>query len=271
MGKKRKVRITSSYLITNYKGKYVLQAEVDKNTGDFCRDKDGNLDNYNDIWIVCDYKGRIFHFGGKILEFYCPSLGRGHNILKAIYQEYIGSIDKFVTTSTAKRKDGKEYESSRFDYEAMYDELKDSNGIIFEAYDTDEEVLFKFKANNLDRLVKYIKPREVRKPKKEGKEPKGSSPFAVKHTRKKCVIPIEKLAEYKKITSCLGKDNLIVYNEINKGFLADLRAKLHMSEDSFKSDFKAWKTKEYIYSKGEKVWNDYMIYIKNYLNSMEEK
>jgi len=220
-------------LITNYKDKYQLKAEIDQTTGDFCRDENGNLDNYNDIWIVCDGKGKVFHFGHSTLLYYTSRLIKGRSIVKELQ-----SFDK---------------------------------DLIFDIEETDKEVLFKFKANNFETIANYIKPKPVRSRKDSDKEPKGLSPFSTKHLRKKCIIPTEKLALYKEITSCLGKDNLTVYNEINKEFLADLRVKLHMSDDGFKNSMKGYKVKDYIYSRGEKVWDDYINYIKNYLDNMEEK
>ena len=139
----------SSYLITNYKGKYKLQAEIDRQTGDFCRDENGKLDNYNDIWIVCNGKGKVFHYGQSVLQYYIPSLGKGHNILKAICEDQIGSIDKFITTSTCEDKNGNVKESKIFDYQLMYAKLSDK-GIIYNIEETDSEVLFKFKANNFN-------------------------------------------------------------------------------------------------------------------------
>jgi mRNA degradation ribonuclease J1/J2 len=111
----------SSYLIDKFKGKYSLQAEIDKSTGDFCRDKNGNLENYNDIWIECYGKGRVFHYGKNVLTYYCESKQRGKNIITAINE-----LDK---------------------------------DLIFDIEETDSEVLFKFKANNIEKIEQFIKPK----------------------------------------------------------------------------------------------------------------
>jgi hypothetical protein len=259
----------SSYLIKNYKDKYNLMAEVDKSTNDFCRDKDGNLDNYSDIWIECEGKCKLFHFGNSVIQFYCPSLGRGHNIMKDIYNNVIGSYDKYTKINMYQDKYGNDKESRIIDYESMYKDLS-GNGIIFDIEETDEEVLFKFKAKDLDKLESYIKP----KPAKLNKKGLGRSCFSVKNIRRqlgiksqKSDIPIEKLAEYKQITSVIDKGNISIYNKINDGFLTVLNAKNHCSLDTLREEIKAknYTTRFFIYSLGEKTWNEYLDYIKNFL------
>jgi hypothetical protein len=240
-------------------------AEIDKSTNDFCRDKDGNLDNYSDIWIECHGNCRIFHFGGNVLQFYSPSLGRGHNILKEIYNSIIGSCDKFIKISTYQDKGGNNKESKIFDYESMYSELL-NNGTIFDIEETDTEVLFKFKAKDFDKLEKNIKPKTNNT---------GRSPFSVKNLRKqlgikkseKHDIPIEKLEEYKKITNQISKGNISIYNKINDGFLSVLSIKINCSQDTFKEKIKDgnFTSKGFIWSLGEETWNKYLDYIKNYL------
>lgn len=251
----------SSYLMKNYKGKYNLLAEIDKRTGDFCRDDKGDLENYSDIWIECSGKGRIYHYGHSILQFYYPSLGRGHNILKNIYSGIIGDCDKFQTVKILENGN----ETKSFDYETMYLELI-NNGIIFDIEETSEEVLFKFKAKNLESLIEYIQPKTNYAKR---------SPFSVKNLRKqlgikapeKNDIPIDKLTEYKKITSQIGRENISIYNKINDGFITELCGKNNSSKDTFLQNIKDenYTIKGYIFSLGEDVWSNYLEYIKNYL------
>jgi hypothetical protein len=255
----------NSYLIKNYKDKYNLMAEVDKSTNDFCRDKDGNLDNYSDIWIECQGNCRVFHFGGNVLQFYSPSLGRGHNILKNIYNSIIGSCDKFNKISIYQDKNGNNKESRLFNYESMYKELL-NKGIIFNIEETDEEVLFKFKAKDFDKLENFIKPKTNHA---------GRSPFSVKNLRKqlgikkseKHDIPIEKLDGYKQITSQIDKGNISIYNKINDGFLTELSIKNNCSQSTFKDVIKDknYTFKGFIYSLGNEIWINYLNYIKNFL------
>ena len=64
---------------------------------------------------------KIFYYGSSILQAYIPSLGRGHNIIKAI----------------------NEMDSS----------------MIFDMEETDSEILFKFKYSDSDKIIPLLKPK----------------------------------------------------------------------------------------------------------------
>ena len=254
----------SSYLITNYKGKYKLQAEIDRQTGDFCRDENGKLDNYNDIWIVCNGKGKVFHYGQSVLQYYIPSLGRGHNILKAIYENQIGSTDNLIEISTYEDKNGNIKESKLFDYPTMYSELS-SKGIIYDIEETDAEILFKFKANNFNVIEHYIKPKTF------GAK---DSPFSTKAIRKnvvkengKYVIPLEDLNAYKEITNVIPKNGMRIYLELNNAFIDKIATKNNNAESIKKAKkLSGLKTKEYLHSLGEDTWNNYLQFLQENIN-----
>lgn len=74
-----------------------------------------------DCYIDCQYGNKIFHDSRDILLAYIPSLGRGHNIIKAIND---------MGTS-----------------------------IIFDIEETDSEVLFRFKYVNSDKIIPLLKPK----------------------------------------------------------------------------------------------------------------
>lgn len=74
------------------------------------------------MYISCQHGNKVFHFGGSILQAYIPSIGRGHNIIKAI-NESLG---------------------------------KD---IIFNIEESDLEVLFNFHYKNSDKIIPLLKPR----------------------------------------------------------------------------------------------------------------
>jgi hypothetical protein len=212
-----------------YKDKYNLMAEIDKRTNDFCRDDNGNLDNYNDIWIECEGKCRVYHYGSTHLQFYSRSLIRGRNILNKIYENL-----------------GKD--------------------IIYEIKYTDSEVLFKFKAKDIEKLEPYIKPKTNHA---------GRSCFSIKNLRKqlgikkseKHDVPNEKLDEYRQITSQIGKTNISIYNKINDGFLTNLSVKNNCSLDTFKDKIKSgnYTFRGFIFSLGEETWINYLDYIKDYI------
>lgn len=75
----------ANYLM-KYKGVYRLKAPYDLHTYHFPRKQDGTLED-NDVYIDCQKDIKIFNFGHAVLRAYVPSVIRGNNIIKAIYQE----------------------------------------------------------------------------------------------------------------------------------------------------------------------------------------
>ena len=61
-----------------------MKVEHDQSTMDFPRDIKGGYEDC-DVFIKCKNNCKIFHYGRKTLEFYCPSLQRGNNIIRQIY------------------------------------------------------------------------------------------------------------------------------------------------------------------------------------------
>ena len=104
-----------------FKGKYRLKVEYDKRTNDFTRKLNGTLEDV-DVYIDCQHGNKIFHFGGSVLQAYIPSIGRGHNIIKAINESF-------------------------------------GQDIIFNIEETDTEVLFKFHYKDSDKIIPLLKPR----------------------------------------------------------------------------------------------------------------
>ena len=92
---------------------------MDTNT--FPREYTG-LYSENDIYIDYYKNVRIYHYGNRILMAYIPSIGRGHNIIKAI-QEELG------------------------------------NDIIYNIEETDSEIMFRFNSKYMDKLEKYLNPK----------------------------------------------------------------------------------------------------------------
>lgn len=119
MGIKKRWYITS-YLIDKFKGTYRIKVPYNQWTNDFIRKLNGNLEDV-DCYIDCQHGNKIFHYGRDVLQAYIPSLGRGHNILKAINE-----IDP---------------------------------SIIFDIEETDSEILFKFKYVDSDKIIPLLKPK----------------------------------------------------------------------------------------------------------------
>ena len=74
------------------------------------------------MYIDCYKNIRIYHYGNRILIAYIPSIGRGHNIIKAIKGEL-------------------------------------GDDVIYSIEETDSEILFKFNAKHMEDLEKYLKPK----------------------------------------------------------------------------------------------------------------
>jgi hypothetical protein len=179
---------------------------------------------------VCDGRGRVFHYGHNILQYYQPSLGRGRNILKAI-------------------------------------NINDSK-LIFDIEETDSEVLFRFKSSNFEILEKYIKPKLYYA--KKGGSPFSVKYLNKGNVNiKKYDIPMEDLALYKEITSLIPKGNISVYLNINNGFMAELTTKKYSNIAVIKEEIKAsgLGQRDYFHSIGE--WKSYIEYIKNYMKEQE--
>lgn len=107
-------------MIDKFKGTYRIKVPYNQWTNDFTRKLNGNLEDI-DCYIDCQYGSKVFHYGRDILQAYIPSLGRGHNIIKAI-----NDIDF---------------------------------SLIFDIEETDSEILFKFKYANSDKIIPLLKPK----------------------------------------------------------------------------------------------------------------
>lgn len=219
----------AGYLVRNYKSVYRILPVIDNATNDFCRDCNGKIDEDN-VYIPCYYNSRIWHYGRSKLIAYIPSVQRGHNVVKALKK----------------------------------------NGVnVFDCDESDEEVVFKFNASDMDQVASLMKP------KTSGAK---TSPFSSKNLPKAQVdIPENELARYKSLVSKLGTSGMTVIRTANKNFLDEvlakkLRPKYAKKPFDYKSDMKAMclsrDTKSYIYKRG--LWEDYLkfldIAIDTYLN-----
>ena len=232
-------QVISNYLM-RYKGKYRLKAHIDRNTNDFPRDVHGHIDT-DDIYIDCAMGNQITHYGHGILVAYIPSIGRGHNVLKAIGKEIYGEeiIDNINN-----------------DYEQLY-RMIENNGIIKEIHETDGEVEFKFHSKYLDKIIKHLKPKTS-----------GSniSPFSSKNLPKlkeKYVIPNDELRVYKEIISSVPKDKLLLISRFTKDFIdKKLSKKPYYKSIDINADMKKkmLKGKDYIHSMG--MWEEYCNFLK---------
>ena len=121
-GQKKAGDKIANYLITHYKDKYRLKVEYDRSTNDFPRKLNGNYEDI-DVFIDCRYGNRIYSLGRGILYAYIPSIIRGHNITKTIFE-------------TTRDK-----------------------SIIYDIEETDKEILFKFNAKDDDKIIPLLNPK----------------------------------------------------------------------------------------------------------------
>lgn len=110
----------SSYLM-KYKGTYRLKSAYDLRTNQFPRKLNGTFEDI-DMYIDAKNGVRIYHYGGRILECYIPSIKRGHNIIKEIQSDL-------------------------------------GNEVIFNIVETDVEILFRFNSKDMELLESYLKPK----------------------------------------------------------------------------------------------------------------
>ena len=204
----------ANYLITHYKGKYKLLAPYDKRTNQFPRKLDGTYEDI-DVFIACANNITISYYGKSILEVYIPSIGRGHNIIKAIKSEL-------------------------------------GDNIIFNIKETSHEVLFQFKAQDMEKLEKYLKPKT---------NCANRSPFSNKNLPKtKYKIPDEDLLRYKDLMKNLSQKEVLSFGLYTNNFIKSIVTKKNTLE-YIKADMavKGLKGKEYIHSIGK--WNEYIKYL----------
>lgn len=242
-----------AYYLSKYKGKYRLKAEIDLSTNDYPRDIYGTLEQ-NDVYIDC-YKGRVYHYGRNVLEAYIPKLGVGRNILKDIGKRLNVNIEDYTFTKT--KKDGSLYLDNTgkkmqfYDYDKYYEAIE-KEGTIFNITESDEEVIFRFKAVNLEWIIEYLKPKT------------GGcniSPFSTRNLfkDKSYEIPLEDLNKYKEVTGHIDKSNMLLISKATKDFIKNIPKKYKQfkgKDINAEKKKTGLKGKEFIHSCD--LWEDYI-------------
>lgn len=249
-----------AFLIDKFKGIYRLKTPIDISTNQFPRDLDNTYSDF-DIYIDCSNGIQVSHFGHSTLEAYIPSLGRGRNIVKAIYSDFIKPIEESGYLTTAEKEDEKTGELktiNSFDYEGLYKDTE-LNKIIFNIQDTDEEVLFRFKWERMQDFEKYLKPKT---------SAANRSPFSSKNLPKSDYeIPEEDQLKYKEVAAKLPKEDILKIGHMTNDYLKSLANRKNKLED-IKNDMKqkCMKAKEYIHSIGK--WEDYLKYLEKEISKL---
>lgn len=220
--------MANRYLM-KYKGTYRILPELDADTKDIPRDyNDEVAEGYDDIYIACQYGGKIYAYGHidntkpVWLVAYIPSLGRAHNIVKALKEKEIEYID---------------YRES------------------------DEEVEFKFKSKDINVVAELMKARtsgadispfSVRNlPKSDVKIP---TEEIARYKEITSVVPKNDLLLIHRLTNAFLDDIL------QKGLRKTTKNKKFSYKSDMKSMSMARQVKEYIYIKN--YWNEYLDYLK---------
>lgn len=219
-----------SHYLLKYKGTYRVLPELDNETMDIPRDFNGEIaEGYDDLYIKCSFGNKIFAYGSEegkkvvYLMAYIPSIGRGRNISKALTKQGVEFID--------------------------YSE-------------NDEEVVFKFKAKDIEPVAELMKATT---------SGASISPFSVKNLpkAKDAQIPTDEIERYKAISALVQKGDLLLIHRITEAFLVDFVQKSIKKRDKDKTfdvraDMKKCMmsrlAKEYIYHKG--FWNEYLDHLK---------
>ena len=243
-----------------YKGTYRLRTETDKRLKCFPREYDGTFAD-NDVYIDCEKKAKIFHYGKGILEYYIPSLKSGNAIIRTIYRDFINKNNTETTSNTYEvEKESKVMSVTKQSIsildEALFREELYKSDFIFNIVETDKEVLFRFHSKHLKELEYILCPRV------NGAD---RSPFSSKNLEKtKYIIPNKELEVYKVLIRKLPKNKLILLAKYTTSFLQSLVTKENTWEN-IKADMtlKGLKGKEYIHSIGK--WNDYIKYLEKEL------
>lgn len=217
-----------NHYLMKYKGVYRILPELDEDTHDFPRDKDGGIaDGYDDLYISCYHGNKIYFYGHGankrvILSAYIPSIGRGRNVKKAM----------------------------------------DVQGITYTNYlETDTEVEFRFRAKDIEVIAGLLKAKTA------GSDISPFSVKNLPKN-KNTQIPSNEIARYREITGKVQKDDLLLIHTITVDFLNSVLQKKYRKYDKtydFRIDMKRMKmarqTKEFIYEKG--LWHEYLKFLDN--------
>lgn len=230
-------------------------------TNQFPRKLNGNLEDV-DLYIECQKGIKIHYFGRSVLEAYIPSIQQGRNILRLIYRDHINNSNTITNVSEfdVERNDKVVHvvkENVLIVDETLYKKEINSNDIIFGIEESDSEVLFKFRANSMDKLEKYFNPKT---------NGANISPFSSRNLpqNKTYKIPDETLSEYKDLVRNIPKKDMLLLSRYTNDFLKSLVTKKNTWEN-IKGDMvlKGLTGKNYIHSIGQ--WDKYIQYLKENL------
>lgn len=196
-----------------------------------------------------------------MLQFYCPSLQRGKNIIHEIYSRFINPENSEQVITRVERKDGKTIERVSYkikDAQVYENDLNKNDSMIFDIEETDEEVLFKFRDRYMDALEDVLNPSTIAC---------NRSPFSSKNLIKSTYkIPDEDLKGYSSIIKIVPQNELIKLVHISQNFMNVItKNKKQLAEFNDEKKRLGMKPKEYYHYKG--YWKEYLKYVEGELNN----
>lgn len=246
----------SNLLINKFKGKYTLRTEFDAESNEFTRKLNGTYEDI-DVYIKCKHDCKIFHYGNKNLQFYCPSIVRGKSIVRSIYGQFINPNNvKQRTLEYDTFRNGNKYHISKnvIDIVDMdiFDADMQGNNIIYDLEITDEEVLFKFKYTDLEKLKEILQPLMTSC---------NRSPFSVKNLNKSNYkIPEKELKQYSILIEKIPISKRIKLTHISLKFLSTIcKNEKRVEELNMQRKKLGMKPKEFYHYMGK--WEDYISYL----------
>ncbi len=229
-----------AYYLSKYIGTYRLMADIDLNTNDFPRGHEKNELEQIDVYIKCANKGRVYHYGRNKLVCYVPSLGRGHNMLKALAVK--------LNLFTEDQMQG------YTDYDTLYNKLTQS-GVIFDIEENSLEV--EWKVDDKNEHFKTVM--DIMKPSTAGVT---ISPFSPKNLPmdKSYTIDTDNLKVYSSIVDQLDKEDKLLVHRLTVSFI-DNKVKKKCKGTDTKAEMRKFglKGKEYIHKKG--MFEEYLKYL----------
>lgn len=209
--------------LTKYVGTYRVKAMYDLSTNDFPRDEYGNIDpSFEDLYIPCRNKCMIKHAFKDNLSVYIPSIKRGHNLIKEITDKY-------------------------------------GNDIIYDIDETDAEIIFLFKAVDVDKIADVLIATT---------SGNSISPFSKKNLPKaKYEMPEKDMDRYKEIVKDIPFEKIIKISNIYNAFDKEIQNKMGKTYDiSFKRKLSALKNKEFIHSIG--MWDEFIEFLEKEIKNI---